>query len=65
MSSENMVLMEEVWVVFWKHKELSLQEVLKYLQESEHDKWIFPAPVRPKGGDVFLLSPGNDLNKKG
>ena len=57
--------MAEVRVVFRKHSELSLQEALKYLQESEPEKFIFTPPVRPKGGDVFLFSPGSDLNKKG
>ena len=61
MGSQNVVPMAEEQLVFQKHSDMSLQEALN-LQESQPEKFIFTPPVRPKGGDILLFTPGSDFN---
>ena len=47
-----------------KSDDLSPQEAFAYLQRECTAGSSFP-PVRPKGGDIYLFSPGKNASKKG
>lgn len=46
-------------------EDLSLQGVLTYFRKQTGDVDLSLPPVKPKGGEVYLFSSGNDSLKKG
>ena len=47
-----------------KDEDLTLEEALKFLQMSPLNPSYVP-PVKPKGGEIYLVSAGDDPSKSG